>query len=179
MPSVRTRTRIHRALLTLLLVPACASAQNASPSPCSGPASPGSGDHDQETISKLVEQIKQLQQQDHDLEERIKILESKLPQAVPASAPEAETASIPTPPLPPEPVPPPQAPSAVPRDWHDVRGIQWRGFGEVNYKALDQRKPELATYGFTPGSAGALYPRSPTTPLIAEDVRVYIETLHL
>jgi hypothetical protein len=156
-PSVRTRTRIHRALLTLLLVPACASAQNASPSPCSGPASPGSGDHDQETISKLVEQIKHLQQQDHDLEERIKILESKLPQAVPASAPEAETASIPSPPLPPEPVPPPPPPSAVPRDWHDLRGIQWRGFGEVNYKALDQRKPELATYGFTPGSAGNFY----------------------
>jgi hypothetical protein len=35
--------------------------------------------------------------------------------------------------------------------------IQWRGFGEVNYKVLDQRKPELGTFGFVPGSAGNFF----------------------
>ena len=41
--------------------------------------------------------------------------------------------------------------------WHKTHGIQWRGFGEVNYKVLDQHKPELATNGFVPGSAGNFY----------------------
>ncbi len=40
---------------------------------------------------------------------------------------------------------------------HDLRGIEWRGFGEVNYKVLDQRLPELGTNGFVPGSAGNFY----------------------
>jgi hypothetical protein len=35
--------------------------------------------------------------------------------------------------------------------------ILWRGFGEVNYKVLDQRKPELGTFGFVPGSAGNFF----------------------
>ena len=30
-------------------------------------------------------------------------------------------------------------------------------FGEVNYKVLDQRQPELRTFGFLPGSAGNFY----------------------
>jgi hypothetical protein len=51
-------------------------------------------------------------------------------------------------------VPLPTAPS---RDWHDVHGIQWRGFGELDYQALDRRQPELGTYGFVPGSAGNFY----------------------
>ena len=38
-----------------------------------------------------------------------------------------------------------------------VPNIQWRGFGEVNYKVLDQRRPELGTFGFVPGSAGNLF----------------------
>ena len=38
-----------------------------------------------------------------------------------------------------------------------MHGIQWRGFGEVNYKALDQRQPELGTFGFVPGSAANFY----------------------
>jgi hypothetical protein len=40
---------------------------------------------------------------------------------------------------------------------HESHGIQWRGFGEVNYKVLDQREPELSTFGFVPGSAGNFY----------------------
>jgi hypothetical protein len=40
---------------------------------------------------------------------------------------------------------------------HEVRGIQWRGFGEFNYKALNQRVPEFDGSGFVPGSAGSFY----------------------
>ena len=43
------------------------------------------------------------------------------------------------------------------QETHEVRGIRWRGFGEVNYKVLDQRQPELGTFGFVPGSAGNFY----------------------
>jgi hypothetical protein len=38
-----------------------------------------------------------------------------------------------------------------------VHGIQWRGFGEVDYQVLNQRKPELAAGGFVGGSAGNFY----------------------
>ena len=40
---------------------------------------------------------------------------------------------------------------------HEIQGVRWRGFGELNYKVLDQRQPELGTFGFTPGSAGNFY----------------------
>jgi hypothetical protein len=104
---------------------------------------------DQPTISTLTEQIKELQQHERELEERIKVLEANQkaapsPQApvLPAAAPvpEAETA-------PPAPAP----------DIHTVRGIQWRGFAEADYKVLNQRAPELGTYGFVPGSQGNFY----------------------
>src|SRR5437016_14634429 len=51
---------------------------------------------------------------------------------------------------------PNQSPTAPPA-LHESHGIQWRGFGEVNYKVLDQREPELSTFGFVPGSAGNFY----------------------
>jgi hypothetical protein len=110
--------------------------------------------HDEETIPQLVEQIKQLQQQDRDLQERIRILEAAHLQDLPVN--EAAPTSPPAPPQSAEQVPPP-VPSALPHDWHEVRGIQWRGFGEVAYKVLNQRQPELGAYGFVPGSAGNFY----------------------
>jgi hypothetical protein len=136
------RTRIHCALLVLAVVPASSQAQSAGPS-------------DQETVAQLVEQIKQLQQQDHDLLERIKILELK---QLPAS-PAAEIGPPPqlTPPLSAEQTTPQPTPAAMPHDWNDVHGIQWRGFGEVDYQVLNQRKPELATGGFVGGSQGNFY----------------------
>ena len=145
MPRGRIRTCFDRLLLALLLISTVSWAQS---------AGRNSGDHDQETIHQLVEQIKQLQQQDHDLEERIKILEAKQPQASPASG--ADSSSPAPSPQVAEQTPPP-LPTAPPRDWHDMRGIKWRGFGEVDYEALDQRRPELGTYGFVPGSAGNFY----------------------
>ena len=142
----RTCTRIQYAIFPLLLVSASSGAQNASPS---------SSDHPQEIIIQLVEQIKQLQQQDHDLQERIKNLEARQPQTSPVT--QADPASPSIPPQDAEQTAPPPAPPAAPHDWHDERGIQWRGFGELNYKVLNQRKPELGTYGFVPGSAGNFY----------------------
>ena len=142
MRRARIRAHIYCALLVLLLAPASNWAQSA-----------GSGD--QATIAQLVEQIKQLQQQDRDLLERIRILEAKQPQTSPVAV--ADTASPPTPPQSTEQTPPPQLPSATPRDWHEVHGIQFRGFGEVDYQVLDQRQPELGTGGFVPGSAGNFY----------------------
>jgi hypothetical protein len=145
-PRGRISTRIHYAIFPLLLVPASSGAQN---------VSPNSSDHSQEIIIQLVEQIKQLQQQDHDLQERIKNLEARQPQASPVT--QADPASPSIPPQDAEQTAPPPAPSAAPHDWHEVRGIQWHGFGELNYKVLNQRKPELGTYGFVPGSAGNFY----------------------
>jgi hypothetical protein len=49
------------------------------------------------------------------------------------------------------------APASIPEVLHELHGIQWRGFGEVNYKVLNQRTPELGTYGFVPGSSGNFY----------------------
>ena len=42
-------------------------------------------------------------------------------------------------------------------NFHEVHGFQWQGFGEFDYKVLDQKTPELGTEGFVPGSAGGFY----------------------
>jgi hypothetical protein len=138
-----TTSCIHCALLALLFLPAASWAQN---------ADLNSGDHNQETITQLVQQVRQLQQQDLDLQARIKILEAQRPQAAPAIQADPSI-----PPQSAEQAPPPEVHAAASHDWHDVRGIQWRGFGEINYKVLDQRQPELGTNGFNPGSAGNFY----------------------
>ncbi len=148
LPVGKLRSRIGFVVLALLLVPASTWGQPAN-------------SVDEAAIAELVQQIKQLQQQDHDLQERIKILEAKQAQA--PSVPAAEPGLPPAPPQTAEQTPsapPPQAaqaPSPAPRYWRDVRGIQWRGFGEVDYQVLNQRKPELGTGGFDPGSAGNFY----------------------
>jgi hypothetical protein len=106
---------------------------------------------DQETILLLVQQIKELQQHDHDMQERIKLLEAnrrdmpttEAPSAAPdvAAKPEAQAAP----------------PATSPVELHAAHGIQWRGFAELDYKDLDQRVPETGTYGYVPGSAGSFY----------------------
>ena len=97
---------------------------------------------DQETIRLLVQQVRELQ-------EKVAVLEGKeasqpAERAEPSASaqPAQEAAAIESPPA---------------LDLHEVHGIQWRGFGEVNYKALDQRQPELGTFGFVPGSAANFY----------------------
>jgi hypothetical protein len=126
-PRGRICTRIHCALLTLLLIPAHVWAQNATPS---SSTQQNAQQNAQETIAQLVEQIKQLQQQDRDLLERIKILEAKQPPASPVA--ETDPTQPPPPSQPPEQIPQPPVQAPMPRDWHAVRGIQWRGFGEVD-----------------------------------------------
>ena len=100
--------------------------------------------NDQETIRTLIEQVK-------DLQTKVAALEGK--QSAPAAnGPQAEPQGS-TPPS--QEVPANER--SMFREIHDIHGIEWRGFGEVNYKVLDQRKPELGTFGFVPGSAGNFY----------------------
>ncbi len=98
--------------------------------------------NDQATIQLLVQQVKELQ-------EKVKALEAK--QSPQTLAP-AEVAA--------QPQPAEESMSLAhlgEGGLHELRGIQWRGFGEVNYKALDQRVPELGTFGFVGGSAANFY----------------------
>jgi len=105
---------------------------------------------DAATISQLVQQIQELQQHDRELQARIQVLEAGQ-NLSPAQAQVASSA---------ETVPATEAQPAAPStssEMHTLRGIQWRGFAEVDYKVLDQRAPETGTYGFDPGSAGNFY----------------------
>jgi hypothetical protein len=152
----RVATFVYSALW---LIPAYSLAQETIPT-----------ENDQLTIPQLAQQIRQLQQQDLDLRERIRILEAKQSQASSsglasglasgaASCPVAATdpALPPNPPPDAEPTPLPEAPPSAARDWRDVHNVQWRGFGEVDYQVLNQRQPELGSDGFVPGSAGNFY----------------------
>ena len=133
------RLRAYRLAAFLLVLPAAGRAQRAVPG-------------DQETVAKLVEQIKELQQHDRELQERVTVLEGAKVSGLSASG--KEEAVVQTPPPAPK-----VATSPAPQiaSWHELHGIDWRGFGEVNYKVLDQRAPELGTYGFVPGSSGNFY----------------------
>lgn len=126
-------------LVALLVFPTLVLAQDGSSS-------------DQETILLLRRQIQQLQERDRELEGRIRSLEAEqkviaAPNgAAPSTQPESQAPAQPE----------PAAPAPV-SDMHDLRGIKWRGFAEVDYKALNQRAPETGTYGFVPGSSGDFY----------------------
>jgi hypothetical protein len=100
---------------------------------------------DSATIGELVQQVK-------DLQARVKLLESQQNHAV------ASTPTPSDPPMPPaEPADQTAPAPTVAQEPHEVHGIQWRGFGEVDYKVLNQRAPELGTYGFVPGSQANFY----------------------
>jgi hypothetical protein len=100
----------------------------------------------QETSPSDREAIQQLLQQVKDLQQRVQALEAeRVPNGMPSSPVTTET---------------PDSELQAIRDspaFHEIHGIQWRGFGEVDYKVLNQRKPELGTLGFVPGSAGNFY----------------------
>jgi len=99
--------------------------------------------NDKETISLLIQQVK-------DLQERVKALEAERVASTPARPADSQVVQA-SPPAPA--APPPETTTPV----HDLHGLQWQGFGEADYKVLDQRQPELGTYGFVPGSAGNFY----------------------
>ncbi len=86
--------------------------------------------------------LESLEQQVHELQQQVKALESRLDKdSASAAAISPVTAPV-------------AAVEAPPKEDH---GIHIRGFGEANYKALDQRKPELGAGGFVPGSAANFY----------------------
>jgi hypothetical protein len=119
--------------------------------------SQNSAPSDAESVALLAQQVKALQKETMELRERVKTLEAGGVKAPPAP-PEAATAA--PAPQPSQPVPQPAATeaSAGPNvDTHDWHTVQWRGFGEADYKVLNQRQPELGTYGFVPGSHGNFY----------------------
>src|SRR6266478_5832055 len=95
---------------------------------------------EQEMIRLLGQQVKELQQKVTALEARSGISATASAEVPPQPADETSDA-------------------APPRDLlpHELAGIQWRGFAEVNYKVLDQRQPEIAAFGFRPGSSGNFY----------------------
>jgi len=105
-------------------------------------------------MSLLMQQVKDLQQQTIDLQQKVEALEAE---RAGAQSTAAETASHP------DASPSVPASDSTPRSsemdssLHELLGIQWRGFGEADYQVLDQRKPELGTNGFVPGSAGSFF----------------------
>jgi hypothetical protein len=102
---------------------------------------------DQETITLLKQEIAQLQEHQRGLEARIAALEgsqthgtesNRTNETPPAEGTKADANSLQD-------------------EIHELRGIQWRGFAEADYKALNRREPETGTNGFVPGSAGNFY----------------------
>jgi hypothetical protein len=91
-----------------------------------------------QTLESLEQQVRELQQQVKALESRLDKNSAPAAGVSPVAEPAAEAVA---------------AVEAAKED-HD---IHIRGFGEANYKALDQRKPELGAGGFVPGSAANFY----------------------
>jgi hypothetical protein len=99
--------------------------------------------------------IQQLAQQVRELQEKVKLLESE---RVPVDSNNVSASNpVPTAPAGAEETNKGAQPESVLQELHELHGIQWQGFGEVNYKVLNQRAPELGTYGFVPGSHGNFY----------------------
>jgi hypothetical protein len=136
----RIRTHICFTVLVLLMARTSAWAQSASP-------------NDQETISLLVRQVKELQNETLELREKVNALQAERVSA-PVDAGVVSGAAVQL-----QAVSPAGAESRPESNaaLHEAHGIQWSGFGEVDYKVLNQRQPELGTYGFIPGSAGNFY----------------------
>ena len=103
---------------------------------------------DQEVIQRLVQQVQTLQ-------DKVQALESRQggDGSIVANATTDLATSLPVP----QAQDTNNAPASITQELHEIRGIQWRGFGEVDYKVLNQRTPELGTYGFVPGSQGNFY----------------------
>jgi len=134
--------RVSTTAVAFLLLAASLAAQDSAPS-------------DQKTIALLVQQVKALQQETSDLREEMRKLKADRA-AAPSAVPATETAAPQQPQATAEASVPESSPELT-AAMHDLHGIQWGGFGELNYQALDQRQPGLGTYGFVPGSAANFY----------------------
>jgi hypothetical protein len=133
-PKVGESMRYNRAAVVLLLVASLGHAQDAAPS-------------EREMIQQLVQQVKALQ-------EKVTVLESQRRAGGPS---DADTSPQPASPPTPQAVDNNALPASLSEELRELHGIQWRGFGEVDYKVLNQRTPELGTYGFVPGSHADFY----------------------
>jgi hypothetical protein len=120
--------RVHKIATVILALAGLCSAQNAA-----------SGE--QEMIRLLAQQVKELQEKVTALEARSGNSRTSFAEVPPQHQEEPSEAAAP-------------ATDLLP---HELEGIQWRGFAEANYKVLDQRQPEIAAFGFMPGSAGNFY----------------------
>src|SRR5215510_3277939 len=98
---------MRRVLCAFMLIAASAAAQSMDAS-------------DKETIQQLVQEVKELKAKVQALEAK----QSGSDAGAPASTQAAEA------------TPQTTAPTFL-EEAHEVHGIQWRGFGEVNYKVLD------------------------------------------
>src|SRR5689334_10441485 len=93
------------------------------------------GPSDRETIQQLVQQVKELQKEVAELKAQRSAEQNSTQTVTQDSAtPQNEASQDPQP--------------SLAQEIHDLRGIQWRGFGEADYKVLNQRKPELGSFGF-------------------------------
>ncbi|SRR6266496_1926143 len=97
--------------------------------------------------------IQQLMQEVRELQEKVRKLESQQ---------DTVKSDSPSSPLQPSPASPRPSTDdrqtlSLEQELHKLEGIQWKGFGELNYKVLDQKHPGLGTFGFVPGSAGNFY----------------------
>jgi hypothetical protein len=126
--------RFIRATIMLLLVASLSHAQDSTLS-------------DREMIQQLVQQVKALQ-------DKVAMLESRQR----TDSPQDPTAAEPSALAPGQPsVENNEQPPSLSQELHELRGIQWQGFGEADYKILNRRTPELGTYGFVPGSQGNFF----------------------
>jgi hypothetical protein len=127
--------RFNKATVMLLLLASLSHAQDSTPS-------------DREMIQQLVQQVKALQDKVAILESRQRTDPPPDPNAI--AEPAMTTAAPPS-------TENNEQPLSVSQELHELRGIHWQGFGEADYKVLNQRMPELGTYGFVPGSQGNFF----------------------
>jgi hypothetical protein len=126
--------RYNRAAIFLLLVSSLSHAQDSALS-------------ERQIIQQLVLQMTALQQ-------KVAALEAQQRANAPSNA---DSISPPVSASPPQAADNNPQPPSLMEELHELRGIEWQGFGEADYKVLNQRIPELGTYGFVPGSAGNFY----------------------
>lgn len=130
--------RVPWAMIAIVILSGQVLAQNSTPT-------------DQQTIGLLVQQVKDLQRETIELRQRVKVLETEK-----GSTASTQTALTPDPPQPAPATSTQPSPQDTP-SLHAFQGIRFRGFGEADYKVLNQRKAELGTSGFVPGSAGNFF----------------------
>ena len=126
--------------------------------PGSHPASTDSSAVTDPAILLLMQQVRDLQKLTGELQEKLKALDAERAVSQP---PAAETnpavtsdVAVSTEQTLHSSTDPSSEVAANPLDRPRLR---LRGFGEVDYQLLNQRQPELGSYGFVPGSSGSFY----------------------